>query len=248
MLSKGKLKYIKSLQLKKYRKEEQCFLVEGAKSVAELLSSDFEVTMVLSSHSWLKYFEELVGKKGAEIHAVSEKELTAAGSRQTNDEAIAVARMKSEKMPVRGPDEFILILDGINDPGNLGTIIRTADWYRLRHIVASEDTADFYNPKVIAASMGSFIRVSCSYISLPDFIRKDRGPVYGTYADGQDVHTTSFATGGLIVIGNESKGISPDVGALVTHRIGIPRYGRAESLNAGIATAVVLDNLRRLEK
>jgi RNA methyltransferase, TrmH family len=247
MLSKNRLKYIKSLQLKKYRKEEQCFVVEGAKSVTELIQSDFQLTLLAATSSFINQHGDSLARKEVEVISVSEQELTAAGTLQTNDSAIAIAKMKPNQPPVLTSKNYALVLDDIRDPGNLGTIIRTADWYGIRAIIASESTADFYNPKTISASMGSFLRVGVFYTSLPEYLRS--APlVYGTFLKGTTIHELSFAEGGFIVIGNESNGISPEVERLVHQKIMIPRFGAAESLNAGVATAVVLDNLRRSKK
>ena len=243
MISKAKLKYIKSLQVKKYRKQEQSFVVEGAKGVQELLASGFEVSMVYATAPFIEANRKLFRKAGMEVVEVSERELQQAGSFQSNDAAIAVARIRENSRPQLAGGEFALVLDDIRDPGNLGTIIRTADWYGLKHIIGSPETADVYNPKVISATMGSFTRVRMYYTSLENFVRESALPVYGTFLDGEDIHHTTPGPGGLIVIGNESNGISPGVASLVTTRITIPRKGDAESLNAAVATAIVLDNI-----
>ncbi len=247
MLSKAKLKYVKSLQLKKYRKAEQRFIVEGTKSVTELLDSDFPIVFVAATDSFIDSHRDVLVKKKIEVIEVSGSELAATGVLQTNEAAIAVASMRTETLPPKRTDEFTVVLDDIRDPGNLGTIIRTCDWYGIRIIVASPETSDFYNPKTIAASMGSFTRVEVFYTELGAYLDSS-SCVYGTFLDGSDVHRVSFASGGYIVIGNESHGISPEVARLVTDRISIPRVGGAESLNAAVACAVVLDNLRRSHK
>jgi RNA methyltransferase, TrmH family len=245
MISKSKAKYIKSLQVKKYRKQEQSFVVEGAKGVEELLRSDFKTTMVFASAAFLDEHEDLLRSRGIEVAEATASELEAVGSVESNESALAVGQMKPNVAPNLPADEFALVLDDIRDPGNLGTIIRTADWYGIRHIIASEETSDLYNPKVIRSTMGSFCRVSVYYTSLTEFLAKAVVPVYGTFLGGADVHTLSFGKGGMIVVGNESNGISKPVEAFVSQKITIPSYGKAESLNASIATAVVLDNLRR---
>ena len=250
MLSKAKLKYIKSLQLKKYRKEEQCFIVEGARSVAELLDSDFQVTMIAATPGFLEDNSRAADRavaRLAEIIPSTERELANAGTLQTNQSAIAVVKMKPNVPPRLSVDEFALVLDDIRDPGNLGTIIRTADWYGIHNIIASGETTDVYNPKTIGASMGSFLRVNLFYTVLTDYLQKASN-LYGTFLKGSDVHTIRFGNGGFIVIGNESTGISPAVEEMIHERIMIPRYGQAESLNAGVAAAIVLDNLRRSNK
>jgi RNA methyltransferase, TrmH family len=167
------------------------------------------------------------------------------GEFQSNNTVVAVAEMKPNQSFQLPPHTFGLVLDDIRDPGNLGTIIRTADWYGINHIIASEETADFYNPKVISATMGSFTRMNIFYTSLPEYLSETKTKVFGAFLDGKNVHEITFDSGGFIVIGNESRGISPDVEKLVSERITIPRFGKAESLNAAIATAVICDNIRR---
>jgi TrmH family RNA methyltransferase len=242
MLSKAYVKYIKSLQVKKYRKQEQCFIVEGAKSVLELVNSDFEVVRVLGTPEFLS---RLKLSTRTEVEEVSERELTGVGDFQTNTSALAVVRMKPNGPIPISDNEFALVLDDIRDPGNLGTIIRTADWFGIFTIIASLETADFYNPKVISATMGSFTRVNIFYTDLAEYLSENRKKIFGAYLDGKNIREVSFGTGGLIVIGNESRGISPDLEKFITNKITIPRYGHAESLNAAIATAVICDNIRR---
>src|SRR5882672_11241841 len=229
MVSKAKIKYLKSLQVKKYRKQEQSFVVEGAKSVQELLGSTFETVWVASTDNFLQRHAKLLSGKKIEIIEAGPNELAQLGSFQTNDAAIAVARMKENVLPV-GQDKFGLILDDLRDPGNVGTIIRTADWYGIENIIASEETADFYNPKTIQATMGSFCRVNIFYTNLKEFLSQNKRPLYGAFMNGSDVYKTNFSKQGLLVIGNESNGISEEVSRFVQHRITIPRIGSAESL------------------
>jgi RNA methyltransferase, TrmH family len=247
MISKAKSKFIKSLQVKKYRVEEQCFVVEGAKSVSELLASDFEVLTIVATANYLAENRSTISTH-IETIEVSEVELSGLGSFQSNQTAIAIARMKLNVSVNPLPTEFALVLDDIRDPGNLGTIIRIADWYGIKNIIASEQSADFYNPKVITASMGSFCRVNVFYTFLTSYLTKKQATLYGAFLDGQNVHQVSFEKGGWIVIGNEAHGISKEVESFVEQRISIPRFGEAESLNAAVATAIVLDNVRRSQK
>ncbi len=242
MLSKATIKFIKSLQVKKYRKQEQCFLIEGAKSVQELLTSDFEVLKLLGTSNFLSKLN--VPLKG-EVLEISEKELDGLGGYQTNNAAVAIARLKPN-IPLQLADsEYGIVLDDIRDPGNLGTIIRTADWYGIQKIIASPETADFYNPKVISATMGSFTRIKIFYTGLADYLSQTTHTVYGAFLNGTVVHQVNFTKSGLILIGSESHGISPGLTKFVTEKITIPKYGKAESLNAAIATGVICDNLRR---
>jgi RNA methyltransferase, TrmH family len=248
MISKAKVKYINSLQVKKYRIQEQSFVVEGAKSVTELLKSDFVTTWVAATEDFISQQEKQLRASKAEVVTATDEQLSSLGSFQTNDAALAVARIKPNRPLSIEEGEIALVLDSIRDPGNLGTIIRTADWYGVKNIIASDETADFYNPKVLSASMGSFCRVSIQYVSLVEYLTAVRKPIYGTFLDGLDVHQLSFSAGGLIVIGNESNGISPAVERLVSQKITVPRFGKAESLNAAIATGIVLDVVRQSKK
>ena len=243
MLSKAKIKFVKSLQLKKYPKQEQCFVVEGLKSVQELLASDFEIVMLLATNEFL---EENERPDSAEVIVVTEKELATIGEFQSNDSALAVARMRTLTDLDIDKGEFALVLDDIRDPGNLGTIIRTADWFGITKIIASEETADFYNPKVIASTMGSFTRCKMLYTDLQAYLKNRSGrSVFGAFLNGTDVHDVKFGDEGFIVIGNESRGISDELVPFISDRITIPRYGNAESLNAAMAAGIICDNLRR---
>jgi TrmH family RNA methyltransferase len=244
MLSKAQIKFIKSLQIKKYRKQEQCFIVEGAKSVRELLTSDFEVLSVVGTTEFLSSLE---AGADAEVIEAGLKDLQGLGEFQTNDSGLAVARMKSNDHFSIDNNEYALVLDDIRDPGNLGTIIRTADWFGVKKIVASNETADFYNQKVINATMGSFTRVRAFYTNLASYLKEVRLPVYGAYLNGTDIHRTEFANGGLILIGNESKGIASELEEFVTHKVTIPRTGKAESLNAAIATGIFCYVVSRID-
>lgn len=245
MLSKNQIKYINSLQQKKFRQEHQSFTVEGAKSVLELIQSDFEVELLFVTDDFYKENESLLEKQPIRPEFVTQAELERVGSFSSNNAAIATVKTKQNQEIFASENEFALILDDIRDPGNLGTIIRVADWYGIKKIICSKETVDFYSPKVISSTMGSFTRVAIYYTDLVKFLSESKHKVYGTFLDSADVHQTKFEESGYIVIGNEANGISGGVENLVTHKITIPRFGAAESLNAGIATAVICDNLRR---
>jgi len=210
--------------------------VEGAKNVQELLASDFDVLTLLGTPSFLSTIKTA---GPAEIIEVSADELQGLGEYQTNETALAVARLRpNEPLSVK-TNEFALVLSDIRDPGNLGTIIRTADWFGLSKIIASNETADFYNQKVISATMGSFTRIKMYYTELEEFLNGIDQPVFGTYLDGLDINKVEFGHGGLILIGNESNGIHPELEKFVMHKVTIPRYGNAESLNAAIAAGIL---------
>ncbi|WP_080055157.1 TrmH family RNA methyltransferase [Spirosoma aerolatum] len=248
MLSKNQLKYIQSLHQKKYRQQHGAFLVEGAKSVQEVLQSTFQTELVIATEAFYKENAHLTDRQRTTVEIVSEAELTRAGTLESNNAALAVVRTKENRPLLAQPDEIALILDDIRDPGNLGTILRIADWYGVRKILCSETTADVYNPKVISASKGSFTRVNWWYGNVVQVLAQSAGavPVYGAFLNGADVHTLPFAKSGYLVMGNESNGIGSDVARYITQPVTIPRYGDAESLNVGIATAVLLDNIRRV--
>lgn len=247
MMSKKWVKLITSLQHKKYRKQHQAFLVEGAKSVLELFSSDYQIQILFVTEEFHQQHIRLLQKQSLPYEIVSQQELEKTGVYQTNNACLAVVTTKPNQPIGISGNEYMLMLDDVKDPGNLGTIIRIADWYGIRKLVCSENTTDFYNPKVIAASMGSFTRVQPYYVDLAQYLKKINGslPVYGAFLEGENVHKVPFAKAGILIMGNESQGINPELAPWVSSKIHIPRYGAAESLNVGIATAVICDNIRR---
>ncbi|AKQ45510.1 RNA methyltransferase [Rufibacter radiotolerans] len=246
MISKGLLKYIRSLQIKKYRVLHQAFTVEGEKSVAELLQADVELETLLATDKFLQKHTHLV-KKGFQVQTVTENDLSKAGSMESNNAALAIAKMRPVPDFNWQDNPFVLALDEVRDPGNLGTIIRIADWYGLSSIVLSKSSADFYNQKVIAATMGSFLRITPHYVDLGPFLgkRPQNVPVYGAALEGDNIHKLSLQPQGVLVMGSESHGIGPEVMQLVTQPLHIPGRGKAESLNVGTATAILLDNFFR---
>jgi TrmH family RNA methyltransferase len=247
MLSKNTLKFIKSLHQKKIRREHQSFFVEGAKNVTELIHSDFEITHLLFTAEYAEANREVLRLASGTHYEVSESVLADTGSFQTNRGALAVAKMKPSFSFEAEPGELLLALDDVRDPGNVGTIIRIADWYGIRKIWLSLQSADWYNPKVLHASMGSFTRVQMQYVDLGFKLKHQRLPVFGAFLDGQNIHQMQLRMEGILVMGNESNGISKEVEALIGQRIRIPAFGSAESLNVAIATAVICDNFRRFK-
>ncbi|MDQ4139355.1 MAG: RNA methyltransferase [Bacteroidota bacterium] len=246
MLSKAALKYINSLQVKKYRFLHQAFLVEGAKSVKELLLSDYTIEKLFVTEEFLRKSTE-IKTKNLPYELIDEKDLTRAGTFSTNNAALAIAKMKTPVFFQPDSSTLTLALDDIRDPGNLGTIIRLADWYGLKHIICSENCADFYNPKVIAATMGSFTRVNLLYVDLPEYLKKlPVGlPLFGASLQGENLHRLTLQPSGMLVMGNEAHGIRPEVEEFLKHLIKIPRFGKAESLNVANATGIILDNFFR---
>lgn len=244
MISKQQQKYVQSLHNKKYRTEYGKFLVEGEKAIFEILNSEFKIENIFCTENFKdkiadkSKFKNIVVCKEAEIESIS--------TFKTNQTGLAVVNQRTETPNTQTiNNQVFLILDGIKDPGNLGTIIRLADWYGIDQIYCSNDTVEFYNPKVIAATMGSFIRVNAHYTELENYIKTLNMPIYGAFLGGKNIHHFSFEKPFGLVIGSESHGISPEIEKIITQKITIPRIGSAESLNAGVATGIILDNIFR---
>jgi TrmH family RNA methyltransferase len=232
-------KLIKSLHEKKHRTLTKKFLVEGDKNVTELLESDFNVEVIYATEAFVKQYKDKAAAKNIKVQVVDASELSAFGTLERNDAALAIVWQKKEQeLKLEG---VTLALDEIRDPGNLGTLIRIADWYGVKNIVCSTSSVDFYNPKVINATMGSFARVKVHYADLAVFLKKHKTPVLGAFLDGESAHSYAFPKSGILVIGSESHGISKEVGRAVTTRITIPKFGKAESLNAAVAGGIILD-------
>ena len=246
MLSKNTVKFIKSLHQKKYRLESGKFFVEGEKSVVEVLQSSFTVDLLLVTQEFASKHATLLSGKAFEVLFVTPNQLEQLGQYQSNDAALAVVQMKSNQAFLPEKGELILALDEVRDPGNLGTIIRIADWYGIKKLIFSSHTAEFYNPKVIQSSMGSFTRVQFYYGDLAQAFQEWKLPVYGAFLEGESIHELTNPTPGVLLLGNESQGISKEVEKWVSSKITIPSFGKAESLNVAIATAIFCDNFKRL--
>lgn len=257
MFTKGQASAIKSLQDKKYRQKTGLFLVEGEKSVVETLNSDFEIKLILATKEFHIKYKELIKnykeKKSQIICEIVEAgEIEKVSAMESNDAALAIVKQKNtedlEDRPKEssGENGIVLALDNIRDPGNFGTIIRIADWYGIKKIVASIGTVDLYNPKVISATKGSFTRVNVYYADLNKYLAEVKAPILGAFMEGENAHTFKFPKNGILVMGNESNGITPEIEKLINQKITIPNFGgQAESLNVAIATAVLLDNWNR---
>ncbi len=210
----------------------------------ELLKSHFDVTHLVATKSFISQNEEIAVKLDDRLQVVTERQLSAISSLKTNQSVLAVAKCLPNESLEINKNEYAIALDQIRDPGNLGTIIRIADWYGIYKLVCSLDCADLYHPKVIHSSMGSFTRVGIFYTDLHCFL-EGFPDVYGAALMGDNVHTTKFGDGGILLIGNEARGISANLETVISKKVSIPRLGRAESLNAAIATAVICDNVFR---
>jgi len=239
MLSKNEIKDIRALGQKKFRDERGLFVVEGEKLVEEALRSGFEIVGL--------YRTEDIGAEA--MRRISQ--LTHPSP------ALAVVRQPApaKAAPTLSPDELVLALDGIRDPGNLGTILRIADWFGIRQVLASEDTVEVFNPKVVQATMGAIFRVRVHYCGLPRVLGCPAGsgmtavPVYGTFLEGDNIYEADLTRGGVLLMGSEANGISPEVAATVTRKLFIPPFPTgahtSESLNVAVATAIACSEFRR---
>ncbi|MGV2987628.1 RNA methyltransferase [Vibrio sp. E150_011] len=241
MISKNQLKLLRALGQKKQRKAHGLFLVEGEKNVLELIGTSLAVKQVFATHEFLS--SNQASLQGFECVEASLDELTKASSLVSNNAAVAIVEIP--QMAIPQAQGLMIALDGVSDPGNLGTIIRVADWYGIKHIVASTDCADPYNPKTIRATMGSFGRVQVSLLDLPSYLAQANIPVYGAFLEGESVHSTTFSSQGILLMGSESHGVREEAAKYVTDKITIPAFGGAESLNVAMATGIILDNLHR---
>lgn len=246
-LSKNRIKYIRSLELKKNRKADKVFLAEGPKLVGDLLGH-FRCRFLIATSEWLSAHRHLAVE---DVTEVSEEELSRASLLKTPQQVLAVFEQPDESVDVSVISRSLcLALDDVQDPGNLGTIIRLAYWFGIEHIFCSPNTVDVYNPKTVQATMGGIARVKLHYISLPELIASlEDIPVYGTFLDGENMYTQPLSAYGLIVMGNEGNGIGDEVKRLINRKLYIPNYPAeretSESLNVAIATAVVCAEFRR---
>ncbi len=243
MLTKTKAKYIQSLGQKKFRAAEGLFLAEGPKLVAELIQEKkAEVKEVFALQSWADEHKSLL--KDGQLTIISEAELEKISQLTTPNQALAIVKQWEYLPPDAVKNAIVLALDDIRDPGNLGTIIRIADWFGISEIVCSMECADCYNPKVVQATMGSIGRVNISYTDLEEWIVKTGSKhIYAAVLEGKDIHTVNNIKEGILLIGNEAKGISAALVDIANVKITIPRKGQAESLNAAVATGIILSHL-----
>jgi len=237
-LSNNHQKLITSLSQKKYRQKHQLFIAEGVKVVEEFLESSYEVEILFSTDSYFSFLDCFV--------QVTNQELKKISSLKTPNKVLALFKIPSEKKV--NSSGLIVALDTINDPGNLGTIIRLCDWFGVKQLVCSKETVDCYNTKVVQASMGSLTRVSTSYLNLPEYLKTVSIPIYIADMNGVNIHKTKLPASAVLVMGNEANGISDTLKNLISNKISIPRYGdsmQVESLNVATATAILLNEFRR---
>jgi RNA methyltransferase, TrmH family len=243
MLVKSKLKYIQTLGQKKFRQEERIFIAEGPKIVAELLQARKQaVKEIYAVKEWIEENTELL--KQVNCTEITGQELERISQLSTPNKVLALVQQFEEPGGIITKDRITLVLDAVQDPGNLGTIIRIADWFGITQIVCSEDSADVYNPKVVQATMGSIARVNVAYMDLEEWLAAQEGiSIYAAMLGGMDITEMKRISEGIIIIGNESKGISQGLLNMADTKITIPKKGNAESLNAAIATGIILSHL-----
>ncbi len=248
MLSHNQVKYINSLKIKKFRQQHRAFIIEGEKGVSELISGSLKPVKVFALGEWLDKNASVLSVKQIEFQEITSGELKKISDLSTPNQVLAIARIPESTVPEPPfSGEMILALDGIRDPGNMGTMIRTADWFGIRRIVCSTDSVDAYSPKVVQATMGSFGRVNVYYTDLLPFVKALPAeiPVFGTLLEGPDLTKKTFTRPGVILIGSESHGISQELISCINEPLYIPRFfnsdadNQAESLNASIANGII---------
>ena len=249
MLSKSLQKQISALENKKQRKESGLFVAEGGKTVLDLMAAGIKADKLIATTEWLEQHGPVTR---AEVIEVSYEEMKRISFQQTPQGIMGIFRQPQHRFDPSIPErELCLALDNVQDPGNLGTIIRIADWFGIENIICSIGTADIYNPKTVQATMGAIGRVKVHYTDLPTFLAtiKEKAPLYGTFLDGEDIYKKELKSNGLIIMGNEGNGISKECGTHITERLLIPNYpiGRetSESLNVSVATAIICSEFRR---
>ena len=239
-ISKNQLKLITSLSQKKYRQKHDLFIAEGVKVLNELLNSTFEIEILFCTDD----FETTISEK--KVVRISETELKKVSTLKSPNKALGIFKIPKEKTLQNSG--LTIALDAINDPGNLGTIIRLCDWFGVTQLVCSKDTVDCYNQKVVQASMGSLTRVSIHYKDLENYITKSNLDTFIADMDGENVYKTKLPKEGILVMGNEANGVSEEIKSLLQYKISIPRFGETqetESLNVATATAILLSEFKR---
>ncbi|TKC03918.1 TrmH family RNA methyltransferase [Pedobacter frigoris] len=245
MLSKSQISFIKSLHQKKYRKENGIFIIEGIKSIVEFIQSSYQIHSIY----YLAQYQSLLPSLPANIKLfeVNNAELDKISTLQTPQGIIALVHIpKSAVLDLNAlKGSFSLVLDGIQDPGNLGTIIRTADWFGFKNVICSNNTVEVYNPKTVQATMGSLSRVNTFYLDLQELLSQTKLPIFGAVLNGNSMYKTNWGNEGLVILGNEGQGISNEVMNLITNPVTIPRVGGAESLNVAISAAILCADINR---
>lgn len=256
MLSKARIKQIHSLEQKKHRRKEGLFVAEGHKLVGELLSAGHHPAYVCHTSQWIvpSALSSKSNINNCPVDVITEDELRSASLLQHPQQVLALFPLPQwqRPLPEAGKKQLLIALDGVQDPGNLGTICRLADWFGIEDIICSQETADIFNPKATQATMGAISRVKVHYTDLAGYLHEASNlsvPIYGTFLDGKNIYERQLTSNGIIVMGNEGKGISHDIASLVSDRLFIPNYPQdrptTESLNVAVATAITCAEFRR---
>lgn len=243
MLSGNTVKYIQSLTHKKFRDQYNQFIAETPKVVGEFLTAGYKADAIYVTEEWVKSYRGKLPVNQQNIVVVKDFELEKISQLKTAREVVAVLQIPEEKFPESLAGQVSLVLDDIQDPGNVGTIIRIADWFGIRHVMCSLHTAHAFSPKVVQATMGSLAHIEIHYLDLEIFLRNCKLPIYATSLNGTSVFSSQKIDEGVLVIGNEGKGVSENILALASHLLTIPRIGKAESLNAAMATGIILSHI-----
>lgn len=242
-MTKAEIQLVRSLQDKRSRDEEQLFVAEGEKLISEIGSSSLRIRKIFALEGLFD---------GPQTEVVSRKDMERLSLLKTPSKALALVEQPHYRLPRPSAERLMLALDEVQNPGNLGTIIRLADWFGIEEIICSKNSADCFNPKVVQATMGAILRVRVHYVDLPDFLRRaaEAGtPLYGTFLEGDNLYDAPITKGGIVVMGNEGRGVSKEVADLISHRLFIPPYPAdsrtSESLNVAMATGIICAEFRR---
>ncbi len=249
MISKARLKFIHSLERKKFRTEHNAFVVEGPKNVTDMATA-FRCIYIAATREWIEPNTDML--KTVQFDELTQEELRKSSFQEHPQQVMAIFELPDyDSASIDMQNQLVLALEDIQNPGNLGTIIRIADWFGIKDIICSYATADAFAPKTVQAAMGSLARVRVHYVDIKETLKKVMNdiPVYGTFLDGNDVYKTPLKKNGIIVMGNEGNGISEEISQLVTDKLTIPNYNnfptQADSLNVAVATAIVCAEFRR---
>ncbi|MDP4266991.1 MAG: RNA methyltransferase [Bacteroidota bacterium] len=256
MLSKAEIKYINSLNIKKYRQIFKTYIVEGVKLIDEYIKNDLPIDRIYATPSWILQRDEIISSESLNITEITEIELSKISQLTTPNEVVAIVKQPDcDINQINIGKGLTLVLEDVSDPGNLGTIIRIADWFGIENIICSEESVDVYNPKVVQATMGSIVRVNVVYTGLKEFfIKQNNIDIYGTVLNGESIYSKELKSSGIILMGNESRGISNELMPYITEKISIPlvktpsKSSFPESLNLSVATGIICSEFRRKGK
>lgn len=255
MLSKAEIKRLSRYKQSKFRNQDNLFVVEGEKMLSELLESEYDIQAIYAIGQWIEKNRVIIQAKGIANRTIeiSEDDLERISLLSTPNQVYSLVKIPQEEI-LKQQKGLTIVLDGIKDPGNLGTIIRLADWYAIENIICSQDCVDVYNPKTVQSTMGSIFRVKVKYLDLQEYLQSlpSNHAIYGSIVEGgENIYEKQFSKDSILIIGSESHGISPEIQQYVNHKITIPRFrtdNKPESLNASIATAIMISEIKRIKK